>query len=255
MRKLNAMRRVALGLEYDGTEFAGFQRQAKGERTVQGVLEAALSELPGAVPKVVAAGRTDAGVHALEMVVHYDTEDPVPIERVPMALNTRLPPDLRVLWAKEVPKDFHARKSARWRAYRYRLLLRPEPSALLRHRALWVPEALDLAAMEAALSFFIGEHDFRAFATQETRSTRRTIYAARLRREGPELWIEVVGSGFLRGQVRAMVGSLLEVGRKKRPPEWIAELLTQGLRKDAGPTAPAHGLYFLKAGYRPWPSG
>ncbi len=244
-----------LAIEYDGTAFAGFQRQARGERTVQGVLEAALGELPGAVPKVVAAGRTDAGVHALEMVVHYDTEDPIPIERVPMALNTRLPPDLRVLWAKGVPQSFHARKSARWRAYRYRLLLRPEPSALLRHRALWLPEALDLSAVADALGHFLGEHDFRAFATKETRGTVRSIYAARLRREGTEAWLEFVGSGFLRGQVRAMVGSLLEVGRGKRPPGWIAELLSGGERQDAGPTAPAHGLYFLKAGYRRWPRG
>ena len=248
------MRRIFLGLEYDGTAFAGFQRQARGERTVQGVLEEALSKIPGALPKVVAAGRTDAGVHALEMIVHYDTEDTVPTERVPQALNTLLPPDVRALWAREVPQGLHARKSARWRAYRYRLFNRAEPSALLKNYALWVPTPLDLSALEEATRHLIGEHDFAAFATREKRGTVREIYAAKVRPVGEEVWLEFVGSGFVRGQVRGMVGSLLLVAEGKQRPEWIKELLESKDRAQAGPTAPPQGLYFLAAGYRPWPA-
>ncbi len=248
------MRRIALTLEYDGTHFAGFQRQAKGERTVQAVLEAALAEIPGARPRVVPAGRTDAGVHALGMVVHYDTEDAIPPEKIPAALNTRLPGDLRVLRARVAPPGFHARKSAHWRAYRYRILLRKTPSALLRDRVLWHPGPLELEAVRRALSYLVGRHDFKAFATREKRDTERVLYLARLRLHGQEAWLEFVGSGFLRGQVRAMVGSLLEVGAGKKPPEWIAELLAGRPRAEGGPTAPPQGLYFLAAGYRPWPA-
>ena len=249
------MRRVQLGVEYDGSNFAGLQVQAKGERTVQGVLEAALAKIPGAVPKITAAGRTDAGVHALEMSLHYDTEDRIPIERVPLALNALLPPDVRVRWARPRPMDFDARKSARWRAYRYRLLLRPEPSALLSRYALWVPHRLDLDALREGLGHFLGEHDFAAFANQEARPTRRRILHAGLRLEGEEAWIELVGTGFVRGQVRVMVGTLLEVAQKKRPPEDIPRLLAGKNRAEAGPTAPPQGLYFVAAGYRPWPAG
>ncbi len=246
------MRRIKLAIEYDGTGFAGFQRQGRGERTVQGVLEAALATLPGAVPRVVAAGRTDAGVHALEMIVHYDTADSVPIERVPLALNARLPADLRALWAEPAPPGFHARRSARWRAYRYRIR-RGRGGALERNRVLFVPEPLDLSALEAALALLIGRHDFAAFANRERRGTVRTLYRAALRLEGPEVWLEFAGSGFLRGQVRAMVGTLLEVARGRRRPEAIAALLREGDRARSGPTAPPQGLYFVAAGYRPWP--
>jgi len=247
------VRRIRLTIEYDGSHFAGFQVQGRGERTVQGVLQAALARIPGALPKVVAAGRTDAGVHALEMTVHYDTEDTVPIERVPLALNTLLPPDVRVLSASVAPPGFHARKSARWRAYRYRVRVGLPPTALDRNRVLALSGPLDLAALEAALAYLPGEHDFRAFANREERGTVRTLYAAKARLEGGELWLEFAGSGFLRGQVRVMVGTLLEVARSRRPPESIAQLLTSGRRKEAGPTAPPQGLYFVAAGYRPWP--
>ncbi len=247
------MRRIQLAIEYDGSGFAGFQVQARGERTVQGVLEAALGRIPGAVPRVVAAGRTDAGVHALEMIVHYDSEDRIPVERLPLALNALLPPDVRALWAKAAPPGFHARKSARWRAYRYRIALGRRSGALLRHRVLFFPGRFDLERLNRALAPLVGEHDFAAFANREERSTRRTLYRARARLMGEEVWLEFAGSGFLRGQVRAMVGTLLEVAAGKRPPEDIPELLRSRRRADAGPTAPPQGLYFVAAGYRPWP--
>lgn len=256
------MRRIKLIVEFDGTHFAGLQTQAKGERTVQNTLEQALAQIPGAIPKVVAAGRTDAGVHALAMPFHYDTLDPIPPEKIPLALNSLLPPDLRALAAEEVPIKFHARKSCHWRAYRYRILNRKMPSALLRHYAWWLPQNLNLVAMRHALEHLIGEHDFKAFAVKEKRPTVRQIYRAHLTVLTPdiaqdpknerEICLEFVGSGFLRGQVRSMVGTLVEVGLGKRDSQSLGELLRTGTRSQAGPTAPPQGLYFVEAGYQPW---
>ena len=250
------LRRILLILEYDGSGFAGLQTQARGERTVQQELEAALSKIPGAKPKIWPCGRTDAGVHALAMPVHYNTEDRIPTEKIPYALNSLLPPDIRVLQAQEVPLSFHARKSCHWREYRYRILQRRMPSALERHRAWWIPHSLNLIPMRHALELLLGRHDFRAFAVKEERSCVREIYRTHLEiwphEDGQEIWLEFVGSGFLRGQVRSMVGTLVEVGLGERDSSSITTLLKNGSRKDAGPTAPAHGLYFVRAGYQPW---
>jgi tRNA pseudouridine38-40 synthase len=252
-------RRILLTVEYDGTHFAGLQTQARGERTVQAVLEAALACIPGAIAKVVPAGRTDAGVHALAMPFHYDTADSIPAPKIPYALNSLLPPDLRALSAQEVEPSFHARKSCHWRQYRYRILQRPMPPGLERHRVWWIPQALNLVAMRHALEFLEGQHDFRAFAIKAERSTVRRLYRAHLTlvtplegRRAQEIWLEFVGNGFVRGQVRSMVGTLVEVGLGKRDSGDIPRLLERGTRKDAGPTAPPQGLYFVQAGYTPW---
>lgn len=250
------LRRILLFIEYDGTHFAGLQTQARGERTVQQELEAALGRIPGARPKVWPCGRTDAGVHALEMPVHYDTQDRIPVERIPHALNRLLPPDIRALRAQEVPLSFHARKSCLWREYRYRILLRRMPPALERHRVWWMPHSLNLIPIRHALEHLVGLHDFRAFSVREERSTVREIYRAHLEvwpvEGGQEVWLEFVGSGFLRGQVRSMVGTLVEVGLGKRDSDSIRTLLRGGDRKEAGPTAPPQGLYFVRAGYEPY---
>lgn len=250
------LRRILLTLEYDGTKFAGLQTQAQGERTVQQELEAALGKIPGAKPKIWPCGRTDAGVHALAMPVHYNTEDRIPTEKIPYALNGLLPVDIRALRAQEVPQDFHARKSCHWREYRYRILQRRMPPALDRHRVWWIPQSLNLIPMRHAMEALLGTHDFRAFAVKEERTTVREIYRAHLEvwptEGGREIWLEFVGSGFLRGQVRSMVGTLVEVGLGKRDSSSIAHLLQHGTRKDAGATAPAQGLYFVRAGYQPY---
>lgn len=246
------LRRIKLVVSFDGSGFAGWQSQAKGERTVQDVLEAALAQIPGAVPKVSAAGRTDAGVHALAMPVHYDTQDPIPIERVTAALNQKLPSDVRVQSAQVAEPGFHARFSCCWRQYRYRLWPGGPPSALERQRVWWLPKALDLAAMQEAIALLRGTHNFSAFATQEERSAVRSLWVAELMQEGREVQLEWVGSGFVRGQVRGMVGTLVQVGQGKRPPQDLAVLLQSGQRNQAGPSAPAHGLYFVSAGYESW---
>ncbi len=249
------MRRVKLTLEYDGTDFAGFQVQAQGERTVQGVLEEALARVPGARPRVTAAGRTDTGVHALGMPVHYDTEDSIPIDRVAAALNTLLPPDVRVLGAEEVPPDWHARHSARWRRYWYRILNRSQPTALERNRVWWVPQPFDFPAIVTAAKILEGEHDFGSFANREKRSTVRELYQVRAEAGGGELHLHFIGSGFVRGQVRAMVGTLAEVGLGRRTPGDIERLLEHPDRESGGATAPPQGLYFVTAGYSPWETG
>lgn len=248
------MRRILILTEYDGTHFAGLQRQRTGLRTVQGELERVLPGI-GALPKAVAAGRTDAGVHALAMPFHFDLGSRIPTEKIPQALNRLLPEDLKVVAAREVAPDFHARKDALWRAYRYRILLRPHPSPLLRHLALWLRHPLDLAAIREALSFLPGRHNFLGFAKEEVRAGERELYEARMEEvegeAGRELRFYFRGQSFLRGQVRGMVGTLLEVGLGKRSPESIRLILQTQDRGQAGPSAPPQGLYFLEAAYPP----
>lgn len=247
------MRRILLLTEYDGTHFAGLQRQREGLRTVQGELEKALPHI-GALPKAVAAGRTDAGVHALAMPFHIDLASRIPVEKVPEALNRLLPEDLKVVAAREVAPDFHARRDALWRAYRYRVLLRPHPSPLLRRRVLWLRRPLDLKAMEEALPLLLGRHNFLGFAKEETREGVRELLEARLEvleegEMGPEVRFYFKGRSFLRGQVRGMVGTLLEVGLGRRSPESVKAILETADRRLAGQSAPATGLYFLEAAY------
>jgi len=250
------MRRVKLTLEYDGSHFFGWQVQAKtAERTVQGVVEAVLADIPGAVPRIMAAGRTDAGVHALAMSAHYNTGDTIPVGKVPAALNARLPGDVRVLHAEEVTSEFEAQFSCLYRRYLYRMRsLRSglAGSALDRQRVLFLPQRLDTVAMQEAAPHFEGRHDFAALATQETRPTVRTVLLCRLRVSGAELTLNVAADGFLRNMVRALVGTLLWVGEGKLSPADIPALLAAKDRRRTGPNVPPHGLYFAEAGYAPW---
>lgn len=250
------MRRFKLTLEYDGSGFYGWQLQARsGERTVQGVIEAALSKLPGAHSRLQAAGRTDAGVHAVAMVAHFDSSTPLAAAQLKRALNAQLPADVQVLAISEVGPDFEAQYSCRYRYYRYRMrYLREDASGAVfeRQRYLALYRPLDREAMRQAAEHFEGRHDFAALATQETRGTVRTVYWCELLEQGRELALHVAADGFLRGMVRAIVGTLLEVGAGKRAPESMAALLASRDRRQAGPNAPAHGLYFVEAGYAPF---
>lgn len=249
------MRRIRVTLEYDGSDFYGWQLQASGERTVQGVIERALADIPGAIPRVIAAGRTDTGVHALAMTAHYDTADTIPLERVQKALNARLPGDIRVIGAAEVGADFHAQFSCRYRRYLYRLrLVRSDERgvALARRRVLHLWQRLDVAAMQLAARYFVGTHDFAALATDETRSTSRTVYRCRLQVSERDLALHVAADGFLRNMVRALVGTLLWVGEGRLRPEQVPALLITRDRRQAGHNVPPHGLYFVEAGYTAW---
>ncbi len=253
------MRRVRLTLEFDGTAFYGWQRQAAGERTVQAVVEEALARLPGDHGSVVAAGRTDAGVHALAMVAHVDTTSAIPDEKLRLALNAHLPRDVAVLHLETAADDFHAQFDCRYRRYLYRLrVVRDDPRglALMRHRVLPVFRHVDVEAMQAACGAMLGRHDFSTFATRETRTRERTLFLCELRPEAGELRLHVAGDGFLRGMVRTIVGTLLWVGKGKLAPDAIPGLLAARDRTRAGHNVAPYGLYFVEAGYGPWdPAG
>lgn len=254
-------RRWAFGVEYDGTGFSGFQDQ--GERpSVQRALETALARVADQPVRVVAAGRTDAGVHAREQVVHADLAARRPPEAWVRGANASLPEGVRIRWAREVPPDFDARRSALARRYLYRVLNREEPPALLARRVHWVRDPLDLRAMRRAARPLRGRHDFAAFraASCEAPTSVRTLRRLRVLRRGREVWFDVEADAFLHHMVRNLVGSLLEVGRGRRPPSWIRGVLETRERSRAGPTAPPGGLVLLAVRYprryrlpqRPW---
>lgn len=249
------VRRVRLTVEFDGTDFYGWQRQVTGERTVQGTLEAALARLPGEHGSVIGAGRTDAGVHALAMVAHVDTSSAIPDEKLRLALNAHLPREVVVLRLETVAGDFHAQFDCRYRRYLYRLRVQrddPRGLAVQRHRVLPVFRRLDVSAMQQAASELVGRHDFSTFATRETRSRERTVHLCELREESGELRLHVAGDGFLRGMVRTIVGTLLWVGKGKLQADSMPELLAARDRSRAGHNVAPHGLYFVEAGYFPW---
>lgn len=248
-------RRLKLMLEFDGTGFAGWQRQPTGERTVQATVEGAFAALPGEHSAVLSAGRTDAGVHALAMAAHVDTTSAIPPERLRLALNAHLPPDVKVLAVTEASPDFEAQFDCLYRRYLYRLrVMRGDPRgvALNRDRLLAVHWHPDVAAMQAATSHLLGRHDFATFATQETRSTVRTVHLCELREERGELRLHVAADGFLRNMIRTIVGTLLWVGRGKLMPDDIVALLGARDRRRAGHNVGPQGLYFVEAGYLPW---
>lgn len=251
--------RYALGVEYDGSDYSGWQRLGKpgetAQATVQQALETALSSIAATPIATVCAGRTDAGVHAACQVVHFDTD----VERDPrgwvLGTTTRLPASICVRWCLPVAGDFHARFSARARRYRYHLLNRPVRPALGRQYLSWERRPLDADAMHRAAQVLIGEHDFSAFRTVHCQAphARRDMHSLSVCRDGDEVVIEVQANAFLHHMVRNIVGSLLVVGRGDEGEHWLGELLAGRDRSVAGPTAPAAGLVFLGAKYpREW---
>ena len=244
--------RVALGIEYDGTDFFGWQRLAHGP-SVQAEVEAALSFVADHPVEVICAGRTDAGVHARCQVVHFDTH----VMRDPRAwvlgATTRLPRAVAVLWARAMPDEFHARFSARARRYRYAILNRAIRPALDARFLAWERASLDTDAMHAAAQALVGEQDFSSFraVSCQARHARRNLTHIEVRREGGRVIVEIEANAFLHHMVRNIVGSLLEVGRRERPVEWIAELLAARDRNVAGVTAMPQGLTFIGPRYPP----
>lgn len=246
------MTRLALGIEYCGLAFRGWQSQAGGG-TVQDVLEAALAEIAGGPVGTLCAGRTDAGVHATQQVVHFDALVERPLSAWVRGVNTHLPDGVAVCWAQPVGDDFHARFSARGRRYRYLLLNRPQRPGLWHGRVGWFHGPLDLAAMEDACGRLPGEHDFSAFraAGCQARSPVKTMTQAVVRQCGPLLVFDFSASAFLHHMVRNLVGTLVCIGKGVRPPGWVDELLTMRDRKLAAPTFAPDGLYFRGPIYEP----
>ena len=238
--------RLKLTLEYDGTAFRGWAVQP-GLRTVEGELQAALTEVYAGWRGLAVAGRTDTGVHALGQVASVDVEGGTPAERAAEALNAVLPRDLAVIGGEEAEPDFHARHSARSRSYRYRILRRRNQSPLEAHRSWWYPKPIDEMALADSAELLLGEHDFRAFTPTGTQHTvvRRNVLEARWLERGELLEFEITADSFLRHMVRTLVGTMLEL-----PPQRIAELLDGNLeRAAAGATAPPWGLYLVRVHY------
>ncbi|MEO8011827.1 MAG: tRNA pseudouridine(38-40) synthase TruA [Dokdonella sp.] len=242
--------RIALGIEYDGTDFLGWQRLSHG-KTVQAAIESALTCVADHAVEVTCAGRTDSGVHARCQVAHFDS-GAVRNERAWMlGANAQLPASVAVRWAAQVGDDFHARYGARARRYRYSILNRAARPALQGRYVAWERQPLDVEAMHGAGQCLLGEHDFTAFRTIacQSRTPFRNIHALRVTRNDDCVDIDIEANAFLHHMVRNIVGSLLPIGRGDRPLEWIAQLLAGRDRSVAGPTAVAAGLCFIGPRY------
>lgn len=245
------MQRYAIGVEYDGSDFRGWQRLTRpgleDTQTVQGVLESALSSVADEAVATVCAGRTDAGVHGHCQVVHFDSVARRDPRAWTLGATTRLPPSVSVVWCRPVAADFNARFSAVARRYRYRILNRSVRPALARQWLSWHWRPLDADAMHRAAQALLGEHDFGAFRSAECEAThgRRNLQRISVAREGDVVTIDVQANAFLHHMVRNIVGSLLEVGAGAKPVDWIGALLAGRDRRLAGPTAPAAGLVFV----------
>lgn len=244
------MRNVKLTIEYDGAGYAGWQVQPNGT-TVEEVVRAAVAEITGEPDvKIIGSGRTDAGVHALGQVANFKTNTQIAADSLVHAINTKLPEDVTVVAAEDVPDEFHARYSAKSKTYRYSILNRPVRSPLLRRDTHLVRERLDVAAMSKAARALVGELDFAAFQSKpDGSSSVRKITWVGIEVGGPRIDIMVSGTGFLYNMVRAIAGTLIEVGLGKRTPENIADLIASRDRSAAGPTAPPQGLCLLRVGY------
>ena len=241
-----------LRLAYEGTDFAGWQRQ-KGRPTVQQTLEEAAEKALGHKVRVVGAGRTDQGVHALGQVATFRTDSSIPAERLPFAINPHLPDSVRVTSSSAVSPDFHPCLSAVGKHYRYTAWCGRIPPVLYRNFVAAVPWDLHWESMVEAARFMIGRRDWRAFRNrakgQTERETVKNVFQLVLRRSGAWFSADVLGSGFLYKQVRSMIGTLFEVGRGKIPPAGVREILDSGDRRLAGPTAPAKGLCLVRVFY------
>jgi tRNA pseudouridine38-40 synthase len=242
--------RLACAVEYDGASFSGWQRQDHA-RSVQAAVEKALSFVADHAVQVSCAGRTDAGVHATWQIIHFDTY----AERSPrswlLGANANLPDDVRLLWVQPVDDDFHARFSAQARIYRYVILNRDVPSALLRQRVTWEFRRLNVELMAVGAQHLLGEHDFSSFRALacQAKNPVRTVQRLDVVRSGDLLYLDIQANAFLHHMVRNIAGVLIAVGCGERPVEWIAEVLAHRDRTRGGVTAPASGLYLVGVSY------
>ncbi len=242
--------RIALGVEYSGSGFHGWQWQ-EGVRSVQGELEQALSRVADRPIRVQCAGRTDAGVHATGQVVHFDVDVFRPQRAWILGANVNLPADVNVLWARQVAMEFHARYAATGRTYRYEILNRMTRSSILRDRVVWFHYPLDEQRMQRAGQCLVGEHDFSSFRAQacQAKSPLREVRRLAVSRFGQRVAIEIEANGFLHHMVRNIAGVLMTIGRGDQPEAWAREVLETRDRAQGGVTAPPQGLYLLGVDY------
>jgi len=243
--------RIALGIEYDGRAFHGWQVQRHTAQTVQAVVESALSQVAAHPVRVVCAGRTDSGVHAVGQVVHFDTEARREPRNWVLGANVNLPPEVAVTWARPVDDAFHARFSAESRRYRYLILNRATRSSLLSRRATWERRPLDAGSMHQAGQALVGTHDFSSYRAQacQASSPVRTVHSLLVCRQGELIVCRVHANAFLHHMIRNIAGVLLAIGRGDRGSDWAAQILAVRDRTRGGVTAPSDGLYFERVHY------
>ena len=228
----------------------GWQKQPN-KLNIQGNIEQAIFQITGEEVELFASGRTDAGVHALGQVANFKTNSQIPIEKIPIALNTKLKKSIRIIQAEEVAKSFHSRLSCKRKTYRYVINHSENGTAIYRNLETHIAEKLDISKMQEAGQYFVGEHDFKAFKASGTssKSSVRTIYQVEVYQEKDRIYIELTGNGFLYNMVRIIAGTLVEVGRGKLQPEQIPEIIASKDRTRAGKTLPPQGLYLVKVEY------
>ena len=244
------MRNIKLTIEYDGKDFNGWQKQPT-KLNIQGTIEQAIKIVTGEVTELNASGRTDAGVHAIGQVANFKTNSKIPIEKIPVALNTKLKKTIRIINAEEVDERFHSRLSCKRKTYRYVINNSEFSSALYRNLECHIPQKLNIEKMQEAAKYFEGEHDFKAFKASGTssKSSVRKIYEANVYQENEKIFIELTGNGFLYNMVRIIAGTLVDVGIGKIEPEEIKNIIEEKDRKKAGKTLPARGLCLLEVQY------
>ncbi len=244
------MRNILLTIEYDGTNYHGWQRQINA-LSIQQVIERCIEEITGIKANLIGSGRTDAGVHALAQRANFKTKSPIPTDKIPLALNSSLPLDIRIIGAIEVHRDFHARYDVLGRTYRYRLYNRTFPSAIYRNYSYFVPSKLDVSKMKEATKYIVGTKDFSSFCNSGSpvKSKVRSVQGLEIKVRRPTIDIIITADGFLYNMVRIIAGTLVEIGIGNITPEGVNDILNKKDRKCAGPTLPPRGLFLEEVYY------
>ena len=244
------MRNIKLTIEYDGKDFNGWQKQPN-KLNIQGEIERSIKDITGEDVDLIASGRTDAGVHALGQVANFKTDSNIPVEKIPIALNTKLKRSIRILAAEEVDERFHSRYNCKKKTYKYVINNSANGTAIYRNLEYNFSQELNVDKMNEAVKYFIGEHDFKGFKASGTssKSSVRTIYDAKVYKNGDRVNIELTGNGFLYNMVRIKSGTLIDVGIGKILPEEVPDIINSKERTKAGKTLPPNGLYLIKVEY------
>lgn len=245
------MKNIRLTIEYDGKDFNGWQKQPN-KLNIQGEIERAIEEITGEKVDLIASGRTDAGVHALAQMANFKTNSNLPVEKYPIALNTKLKKSIRIQKAEEVEENFHSRYHCKQKTYRYIINNSEQGSSIYRNLEYFIPNKLNVEKMQEAVKYFEGEHDFKAFKASGTssKSSVRTIYKTKVEKKEDRIIIELTGNGFLYNMVRIIAGTLVDVGLEKIAPEDIIQIIEKEDRTKAGKTLPPQGLYLVKVEYK-----
>ncbi len=245
------MRNLKLTVQYEGTAYNGWQRQKNTHRTIQEIIEKILKEILQEDVVLIAAGRTDAGVHARQQIANFKTDSKSSVPKLQFALNSLLPEDIKVIHIQHVALDFHSRYGSKYKTYRYTILNRSYPDVFKRHFVYFYPFTLDLKIMQKASRVLLGRHDFSSFkkTQKDQKATLRNLKAIDIKKQGHFIYIDITAQGFLYHMVRNIVGTLIEVGRGKFPEDSLKKILVAKNRKSAGPTAPACGLCLMRVKY------